>query len=160
MGPCPRSHLWRDAIPEKLALPWLMPANRPVPLVWRCAEVHLSHRLQYRGCLFCRTCGARSAKAVSPALVAPCILRPSSVTTKRRLTHMKLGRCPDSTRGWPLEPDAQAPGYLVPLLGSAATGATTLPSPPPLFFSPSPLPPNFLKGVPAQCCGPPHFSGL
>ena len=118
MGPCPGSNVWRHAMPHNLALPWLVPAAPRSALVWRGAAVHLSHRLQwYRGCLFCRTCGARSARAVSPALVDSCLLRPTSVRTKRRLKDMKSGKWPDAHGTWPLPPDAPAPGYLVPLLG-------------------------------------------
>ena len=117
MGPCPGSYLWNHAIPENLSLPWLMPQEQEVPLVWRGSPVHLSHRLQfYRGCLFCRTCGARSARAMSPALVARCLLRPTSVRTQRRLRDMKRGRWPDAGSTWPQPLDALCPNFLIPFL--------------------------------------------
>ena len=117
MGPCPGSYVWNQAIPDHLSRPWLMPRGQTVPLVWRGSPVHLSHQLQfYRGCLFCRTCGARSARAMSPALVAPCLLRPMSVSTQRRLRCMKRGWWPDAGETWPEPPGTQPPGDLVPFL--------------------------------------------
>ena len=116
-GPCRKSSIWAQAIPSSLTMPWLMPRDQEVPLRWRGHAVHMTHALQwYRGCLFCRACGARSAYAWSPVLGAPCLMRPNSPSTRKRLISMKRGKWPDAGQTWPNPEGSQCPNDVRPFL--------------------------------------------
>ena len=112
-GPCPGYYVWDTAIPWNLERPWRYP--REVPLVWRGHSIHLSHILvYYRGYIYCNTCGARSAKAPSAALIASCPMRPLSEATAKRLTRMRAGQWPDPPPSdWPLPDHTQCPNGLL-----------------------------------------------
>ena len=113
-GPCPGSYVWLDAIPWNLEMPWRYP--RQQELVWKGHSIHLSHNLTFfRGCLFCSSCGARSADGAPRALRHPCSLKPMSDGTARRLNSMKNGNWPpgDLPGDWPKPEGFQCPNGLV-----------------------------------------------
>ena len=114
MGPCPGDNAWASAIPPSLDAPWIYPRASQQKVCWLGREIHSSQKLQYyRGCIYCSSCGARSATNPSPALSVACLLRPLSPRVQRRLKSMLKGVWPDPPGDWPLPLHFQAPNGFV-----------------------------------------------
>ena len=109
-GPCPGDNVWASSLPPNLEAPWIYPRVHRQPAVWHGAVIQISHALQYyRGCMYCNSCGARSARHISTAFCAPCLLRPTFARVERRLKSMRRGVWPDAGSDWPMPPHSQAP---------------------------------------------------
>ena len=102
------------ALSDPSAKHWLMSAcsaiatsaDRPVPLPFEEIHIgnkftHISHQLmEYRGLVYCRKCGCRSARAVLRNLGSKCSV-PSQTYGVPSLKALREGRLPPGLTGWP-----------------------------------------------------------
>ena len=124
-GNCPQVCPW-TRIPPNLHNPWILPPS--TALLWKGKPVHPSHSIvYYRGVIYCNHCGYYTSGGSMRKLSSECRLKPLK-SQLRLLNSMKEGIFPIPHRDWPMPPEQQIPGYLMPhVVNGEYTEATPYP---------------------------------